>query len=165
MQQAGTALRCEVWLAASTFLTSSDNLRNYSRELRRSWSGEGDAVLLAYDRASEKQFLSFSPGLWEKYPSAHLVTLMQRSVMILAEKENPLEDRLSRIMRETLSHLQTLETQRQQMQQALPADHRQVAIFYSGGLVVAMLALLIVCGILRKREAAVEELPLPESGV
>jgi hypothetical protein len=154
MRDTARALNCEIWLMAGTFLISGDNLRSYSRELRRSWSGEGDALLLAYERASDKQFLSFSPALWERYPSADLVTLMHRNATILAEKERPIGARLSEIMKETLTRLTTLEKQRQRMQQPLPGDHLRLAKFYGGGIGAAMLVLLVTCGILRRRETA-----------
>jgi hypothetical protein len=158
VREAGQILHCDIWLVASTFLTSGENLRGYSRELRQSWSGENDAILLAYDRASDRQFVSFSPALWERYPSASLVSLMHRNATIVAEKGRPVGDRLTQMMQETLNRLTVLEKQRQRLQQTLlPRDHLRLAKLYAGGTGVAMLILLIACGVLRRREVATEQ--------
>lgn len=154
MQQTGQALNCRIWLVASTYLTPGANLRGFARDLRRAWSGEAEAVLLAYDRSSDKQFLSFSPGLWERYSAADLASLMHESGAILLNKQRPLEDRLQQIMHGTLARLKVLEQRRRLTQQPLPGAHYRLARVYAGGLSAAMLALLVACGIRRSREAA-----------
>lgn len=157
MRSSGQVLHCDVWLLASTFLTSEENLRSYSREVRRAWSGDNDAILLAYDRASDKQFITFSPNVWDRYPSADLVFLMHSSAMVLAEKERPLSDRLSQMMGETLTRLEALEKQRLNMQQPMHPGDIHLAKMYVAGLAVPILILLVLGSVARRRDAAADD--------
>ncbi|MDZ4289785.1 MAG: hypothetical protein U0984_17610, partial [Prosthecobacter sp.] len=138
---------------AGTFLTDGQTLRQYARVLRQAWSGPEDAVLLAYDRSSDAQSLSFSPGLWERYPSASLVTLMQQGAAIMEDKQLPLEQRLERSGRATADRLRVLEKEHRQMSQRLPGPHWQIAKVCAAGLGAGTLILLTLGAAVRRREA------------
>lgn len=154
MRAAGQALKCDVWLAASTFLTSGENISHLTRDLRHLWSPENDAILLVYDRLTEQQTISFSPGLWQRYPSANLFSQMRLNAEILAQQDRPLADRLSQIMRDTLAQLQRLEAQRPQLEQPLPSDHRQMATYFGGATAAVMFFVFIIGTLIRRRQQA-----------
>ncbi|MEN3941525.1 hypothetical protein WJU23_09550 [Prosthecobacter sp. SYSU 5D2] len=143
-----TALDADIWFTAGTFLKSGQSIRLQARTLRQHWSPGGrDAILVAYDRSSDTHGLSLSPGIWERYPSAEITTLIQRSMATMAEKNQPLEIRLSRMLGQMLQNLQTLEKQRHQSALTLSRHHLRLAQTFAiglggGGLFLALLGFL-----------------------
>ncbi|HYF34951.1 MAG TPA: hypothetical protein VD994_06630 [Prosthecobacter sp.] len=148
----GEELGIKPWLFAVTFVPDSQPLRAYARELRQSWSGGADAILIGYDRVSDSQSISFSPSLWEHYPSAELILLMQAGAAVMAEKELPLDQRLVKSARLTLTRLRELEQERLRMTGILPPSHQRLAKSCAGLLSAAALGLLLLGGTVRKRE-------------
>ena len=146
-------LPIQFWLCAVTFVPDSQSLRPYARELRQGWSGGGDAVLLAYDRVSDSQALSFSPALWQRYPSASLIMLMQEGARIMAAKDMPLDQRLERSARLTMDHLRVMEREQRQMSRTLPPSHQRLAKICAVLLAAGVLMVLFIGSAARRRDA------------
>jgi hypothetical protein len=139
------------WWTAVTFPPDGKSLRQHARELRQHWSGDTDAVLLAYDRVSDSQALSFSPGMWERYATTDLVMLMHHGALIMAEKQTPLEERLEKSARLAMSRLREMEQQRARLlEKPLPASHQRLAMA-SGALLGAGALAALFCGSLARR--------------
>jgi hypothetical protein len=143
----------KLWFCAVTFVPDSQPLRSYARELRQAWSGEGDAIVIGYDRVSDSQSLSFSPAVWNRYPTADLIMLMQAGARIVANQDVPLDQRLEKSVMLTLDRLRELERERARMTHTLPASHLRLAKACTGVLAAGSLGLLVICGAARKREA------------
>lgn len=158
-----SAIQADVWFAASTFLPSNQNIRLYAQTLRQHWSAHQNAILLAYDRSSDSHTLSFSPGLWQKYPSAEIIGIMQRTVAIMNEKKQPLEARLTQSLRMALQRLQSLEKERLQSQVTLSKHHTRLAqsfaITMAGG---ALILGLIGIAIRRRDQKAAWQSSFPD---
>lgn len=145
-------LNCRLWIHAGTFLDDGETLRQNARALRQAWSGQEDAVLLAYDRSTDAQSLSFSPGLWERYPSASLILLMQEGGTIMGDKQAPLEERLERSVRLTADRLRVLDQEHRRMNQGLSGPHWQIATLWTAGLGGGAVILLFLGSAVRRRE-------------
>jgi len=142
----------EVWVTASTFLTSGQGIREHARATRQSWSGSADSVLLAYDRATDTLAHAFSPSLWQRYPTADIISLMQHGTAIMAEKRQPLDQRLARSIRDMLQRLHLLEKQRRLIARTLTADHVRLGKIFALGLLGGACALGIAGTTLRRLE-------------
>lgn len=146
------ALGADVWFTAGTFLQSGQSIRLQARLLRQHWSPGKDAILVAYDRSSDSHGLSLSPGIWERYPSAEITNLVQRSMASMADKTQPLEIRLSRTLRQMLQNLQTLEKQRHQAAHTLSRHHLRLAKTFAIGLGGGALFLALLGFLSRRRD-------------
>jgi uncharacterized membrane protein YgcG len=147
------ALDADFWFSAGTFLKSGQSIRLQTRTLRQQWSpGNRDAILVAYDRSSDSHGLSLSPGIWERYPSAEITTLIQRSMATMADKTQPLEIRISRMLTQMLQKLQTLEKQRHQAAHTLSRHHVRLAQAFAIGLAAAALIFLLLGTLSRRRD-------------
>lgn len=146
------ALGADVWFTAGTFLESGQSIRLHARLLRQHWSPGKDAILVAYDRASDAHGLSLSPGIWERYPSAEITNLVQRSMASMADKTQPLELRLSRTLRQMLQSLQTLEKQRHRAANTLSRHHLRLAKTFAIGLGGGALFLALLGFLSRRRD-------------
>jgi hypothetical protein len=144
---------CEFWVCAMTFVPDSQSVRTYARQLRQAWSGDADAILLAYDRVGG-QSLSLSPSLWNRYPSAAIVALMQEGAKIMNHDEIPLDQRLEQSAVLTMQRVRQWEVQHRAMEQNLPDAQRGMAGVYSAGLGAVSLVVLLICGAARRRERA-----------
>ncbi len=147
-----TAIGADVWFSAGTFLGPGQTIALQARTLRQAWSPGKDAVLLAYDRASDAHTLSLSPGLWNRYPSAEIIALMQRSIAAMADKSQPLEARLSQALRTTLLKLQTLEKQRLQSTVTLSRHHLRLAQTFAIALGAGAVLLALASSRVRRRD-------------
>ncbi|MBB5038705.1 hypothetical protein [Prosthecobacter dejongeii] len=145
-------LGVDLWFTAGTFLPSGETVRSHARRLRQHWSPQREAVLLAYDRASDSLGVSLSPGLWQRYPTAELNALPQRLAPLMMQKGQPLEDRLSQSLRLIATRLQQLEKQHRISQGPLSPAHLQLGRAYAIGL-AAGASLLALLGILSRRRA------------
>lgn len=141
-----------VWLSAGTFLESGQTLKNQARELRQTWSGGADAVLLAYDRATDTQSVSFSPELWRRYPAAGLVHLLQKGGSMMADKGKPPEQRLRESMLALLKGLRGLESDRLKTEQTFSRDHRRLAQAFGLSLLVGAVVLALLGVLARRRD-------------
>lgn len=142
----------DLWLDTTTFLPSDRTIRQYARDLRRTWSGNKDAIMLIYDRATDNHAFSFSPGVWERYPTAGLILLLQNGVTVMADKQRPIDQRLNQITTDLIRRLRLLEKQRAQLANPLPAAHKRLASFFIPLLVIGAI-LAGVAGIWLRRQA------------
>ncbi|MEQ1749741.1 MAG: hypothetical protein ABL974_09990 [Prosthecobacter sp.] len=145
-------LGCDVWLSASTFLGAGQTLRNQAREIRQAWSGDADAVLLAYDRATDALSLSFSPVIWKRYPTARLIQLIQKSGRLMTDKTKQPEQRLLESMRGMMSGFRKLERERITSEQTINNEHRRLAMTFSLSLLVGALVLAVLGVLARRRD-------------
>lgn len=147
-----STLGMDIWFSAGTFLAEGQNIRTLARDLRQHWSPDKDAVLVNYDRASDTQSLSFSPGLWQRYPTSEIIALMQRNVAIMGKKSSPLEVRLAKSLRKMLQDLQTLEEQYRQSAVTLAAPHVRLATLFACGLGTGAMVLGLLGMATRRRD-------------
>lgn len=154
--RARAALGCDFWLSAETYSGAGKNLRAHARDLRRAWSGDKDAVLLAYDRASGQSGLSFSPGLWEKHSPAALATVAMEINGLMADKAAPLDARLAASMRALLRRAADMEAGRRRAARTLSIQDRRLAAWFApvlGGGALCVFA----AGLLLRRRGVVDE--------
>jgi hypothetical protein len=146
------ALQADVWLNAGTFLPSGQTLRSQARDLRQHWSPDRDAILLAYDRASDSLALSLSPSLWERYPTAEISALSPRVATLMAAKEQPLDQRLAASLRLVMTQMQHLEKERGTAETTLSADHDRIARIFAVTLASGALVLALLGTFMRRRD-------------
>lgn len=127
-------VKAEIWFTSDTFLPSGQTLRSHARNLRLHWSGGKDALVMAYDRSSDSHLLSFSPALWNRYPSAEIIDLMQANARLMADKTKPAEDRLLQVSHQSLQRMAKLEKERTVASVALPSIHRHLGSLFAIGL-------------------------------
>jgi hypothetical protein len=142
-----------LWVTAVTFPPDGQTLRQHARELRQHWSGDEKAVLLAYDRVSDGQALSFAPALWEQYSTTDLVMLMHQGALIMADKATPLEQRLEKSAMLAMTRLRQMETQRARMETVMPPAHQRFAKVAGAALGAGALGVLLLCGHTRRRDS------------
>lgn len=142
----------DLWLDTTTFLPTDRTIRQYARDLRRTWSGDNDAVILVYDRATDNHAFSFSPGVWNRYPTAGLILLLQNGVIVMADKQRPIDQRLNQITTDLIRRLRLLEKQRAQLATPLPTAHKRLASFFIPLLIIGAVT-AGVAGIWLRRQA------------
>jgi hypothetical protein len=142
----------DVWLVTSTFLDSGKTVRYYSRDLRQSWSGSADAILLAYDRGTDRSAISISPGIWNRYPAAALTDLLQIGGGIMSDATKTPEQRLTDFTGKLLRGMRAIRLQQSKMDQSFTPDHRRLAISFTAvsGLGAMALFILGICS--RRRD-------------
>lgn len=143
MQQVSQQTGMDLWLSAGTFLERGQTVRTLARDLRQAWSGQGDAVLVHYDRATNTLGVSLSAGVWQRFPSAEIVTLIQRSLVSLNSTDQPLESRLEQTMEALMTRLERLERERLIREQGLSSNHFHLALKYALGLAAGALGLAL----------------------
>lgn len=134
-------LNLDLWFTASTFLDSGQTILEEARDLRQFWSPQREAVILAYDRASDAYSMSLSPGLWERYPSAQILSLLQKSALSMSDKNLSLENRVATTLRAMIQELRNLEKQRHQSEISLSPEARRLAKLL--GLTFGLAAILL----------------------
>lgn len=153
LKQFSQNLKCDAWIQATSFMPAGLTVRRKAQMTRREWSGTRPAVLMAYDRASNSNAMSFSPDLWERYPAADLVEIIQEARRIQADTKLTLEERLIQATRYWMDRLRSMETVRLKQSLWLQRGEKPFAlavpVFLAGGGVV--LALL---GIVSRRRSA-----------
>lgn len=85
----------DVWLVAETFQMQAGGLKDRARLLRQAWSGDRNAVLILYDRSSDREYTSLSPGLWELLPAAGIYQLHTNLHEVMTDRKRPAETRLA----------------------------------------------------------------------
>lgn len=145
-------IHAEVWFSSDTFIPTSQNLRSYARELRVHWSGDKEALLMAYDRATDSHLLSFSPTLWERYPTAEIIDLMQLNAQLMADKTKSAEARLMAVTRQTSQTLGRLEKERHLSARTLPYLHLHLGKFFAAGLAGGAVLLFLFGTASRRRD-------------
>ncbi len=146
-------LKCDAWFQATSFMPSGLTVRRQAQITRREWSGTRSAVLMAYDRASNSNAMSFSPDFWDRYPAADLVEIIQEARRIQSDTKLTLEERLIQATRYWMDRLRSMESVRLKQSLWLQRGEKPFAlavpIFLAGGGIV--LALL---GIVSRRRSA-----------
>lgn len=146
-------LKCDAWIQATSFLPAGLTVRRQAQITRREWSGARPAVLMAYDRASNSNAMSFSPDFWERYPAAELVEIIQEARRIQADTKLTLEERLTQATRYWMDRLRSMEAVRLKQSLWLQRGEKPFAlavpvILAGGGVVLALL------GIVSRRRSA-----------
>lgn len=152
LRQTAALTGVDLWLNAGTFLEAGQTVRTLARDLRQAWSGHRDAVLVHYDRATNTLGVSLSAGVWERYPSAEIVTLIQRCLVAIHPADPPLEQRLTETMEVLMTRLQRLEQERRVGQQSLSPNDMRLAALVVPGLAAGMLMLALCGWLVRRRE-------------
>lgn len=143
-------LRCEAYLTASSFLPAGISVRRAAQMTRRSWDGGQPAVLMTYDRASNSAGMSFSPALWQRYPTAELVDLMQEASRQFSDGTLTLEERIVAATRSWMERLRGMERARLKQSLLLQKDEKRLAVAAAAAL--GGLALVgVVLGIISRR--------------
>ena len=136
-------LKCDAWIYASSFMPAGLTVRRQAQTTRREWSATRPAVLMAYDRASNSSAVSFAPVLWERYPAAELVEIMQETRRILTETKLTLDERLALATRSWIDRLRVMESVR--LRQSLWIQRREkrfalvVPVMLAAGALIAAL--------------------------
>lgn len=153
LKQFSQNLKCDAWIQATSFMPAELTVQRQAQITRREWSGTRPAVLMAYDRASNSNAMSFSPDFWERYPAAELVEIMQETRRIQADTNLTLEERLTQATRYWMDRLRSMESVRLKQSLWLQRGEKPFAlavpIFLAGGGI-----LLALLGIVSRRRSA-----------
>lgn len=142
---------CDVWLVTSTFLDSGQTVRYFSRDLRKAWSGTNDAILLAYDRGTDRSAMSLSSSIWNRYSASALTTLMQTGGVIMSDANKTPEQRLTDFMGKLLRGMREIKQQQAKMDQSFTRDHRRLAVAFATASGMGALALFVL-GVRSRRQ-------------
>lgn len=134
----------DVWLVAITFLPLGENLRGTSLDLRRDWSGKGDAILLLYNRSTDQEFLTISPRIWEQLPTSEIFNLRESLRHITSDKTKTPEDRLREGMLAVMSGLTTIRARETKVPQVFTRDYFRLAKAFA----MTLIAGAVVFGLL-----------------
>lgn len=149
-------LKCEAWVMALSFVPTGVNLRRHAQMTRRTWDGGQPAVLMAYDRASNASAISFSPALWQRYPAAELVEVMQESNRLFSNGTLTLDERIVAAARTWMERLRGMERTRLRQSLLLQQDEKRMAVVTAsilGGLAFAGAVLGLIS---RRRNTSAE---------
>ncbi|MCF7786998.1 MAG: hypothetical protein K9N47_12805 [Prosthecobacter sp.] len=143
LKQFSQDLKCDAWIQATSFMPAGLTVRRQAQITRREWSATRPAVLMAYDRASNSNAMSFSPDFWERYPAADLVEIMQETRRIQADTKLALDERLAMATRYWIDRLRSMESVRLRQSLWLQRGEKQFALvipaLLAGGAVVLAL--------------------------
>ena len=129
--EASARAGCAFWVSVDSYNGSGRNIRRHARDLRRAWSGDADAVLLAYERSSNQLGFSFSPGLWEKHTPAALAVLVHEAGASMSRTDTSLEERLSGAVSVLLEGMRRLEEGRIRSARPLSIADRRLAVYFT----------------------------------
>lgn len=152
MSKARLELGIDFWLRADTFISDGQSLKTLARESRLNWSGDADAVLLAFERTKDSLNLSISPGLWERYPSARLAQISQQCGLIMNDRSKSAESGLRDAMLVLIQSFSQLEREREQSSQTLGKSHQTLAQLFAGLLLMACAVTLVLGIFVRRRD-------------
>ncbi len=138
----------DVWLVAVTFLPQGQDLRSESLAFRRAWSGDGDAVLLIYNRSTDKEALSISPRIWGHLPTSEIFHLHESFRQIISVKTKPPETRLREAMLAVMRGLTAIRTREARVSQVFTRDYFRLAkafaiVLTTGALVFGLLGVFM----------------------
>lgn len=146
-------LKCDAWITASSFTPSGVTVRRQAQIMRREWSGERPAVLMAYDRASRSSAVSFAPDFWERYPAPDLIEIMQETRRILTDPKLTLDERFALATRSWIDRLRVMESVRIKQSLWIQKGEKRFALgvpaVLCGGAVIAA-----VLGFVSRRRSA-----------
>lgn len=146
-------LKCEAWITATSFMSPGLTVRQQAQMTRRSWDGGRPAVLMTYDRASNSSGLSFSPPLWQRYPTAELVDVMQETSRQFANGTLTLEERFVTATRSLMERLRGMERARLKQSLLLQKDEKRLAIVAASVLGALAFAGAVLGMISRRRDS------------
>lgn len=123
----------DFWVTSVTGLDGQVPPRQISRELRRRWSPNSDtpAFLLIYSRGHDASSISVSPAVWDLYPSAHLIAILQRAGELLGQKSNPLEKRLLDGISHITQNIESLDALRLRQTAGQTPLERHASLFFA----------------------------------
>ncbi len=153
LRQFRADLKCEAWITASSFVPTGLTLRKHAQATRRAWDDGRPAVLMAYDRATNSSSLSFSPALWQRYPAAELVQVMQDTGRVFANGSITLEERILVAARGWMERLRGLERARLRQSLLLQKDEKRLALVTACTLGGLALAAAVLGMISRRRDS------------
>ena len=149
-------VKCDAWITATSFPPANVTVRRQAQITRRAWSGERPAVLLAYDRASNSTAFSFAPEMWDRYPAAQLIELIQEVRTVFADRSLSLDERFALGTRLWTDQFREMETVRLRHSLLLQREERHfakiVALLLAGGALVAA-----IFGYASRRQTATAE--------
>ena len=156
---------CDFWIVAATQLDSDQPPRTQSRELRRQWSGDRQAIVLLFSRGADAASISVSPHLWDRYPAADLITALQSAGTQLSQKERPLDERLAESMTGLMDQITRMEKVRTQHSAGLAPVEWQAAVSFGGSLVLLCLTAAVFGWRSRRAQNAAAEHHFPTAHV
>lgn len=146
-------MKCDAWIKASSFISAGVNLRRQAQMTRREWSPARPAVLMAYDRATNGSALSFAPEMWERYPAAELVEIMQDARRIMLDTKLTLEERLAMATRLWIDRLRVMEAVRLKQSLWIQRSEKKFVLTLPAVLAVGAVITAILGFIARRRSA------------
>jgi len=99
---------------------------------------------MAYDRATNSSAMSFAPGLWERYPSAELVELMQDVRRMFTDTKLTLDERLAVATRHWIDRLRVMESVRLKQSLWIQRGEKRLAL----ALVIALAGASLLAALL-----------------
>lgn len=156
LKQFSQALKCDAWLKATSFMPSGTTVRRQAQTSRREWSAMRPAVLMAYDRASNSNAMSFSPDFWERYPAAELVEIMQETRRIQADTKLTLDERIALATRYWIDRLRSMESVRLKQSLWLQRGEKPFALAMPAFLVGGAVCAALLGWVSRRRSARAE---------
>ncbi len=142
----------DVWLVAVTFLPLGQDLRKISLDLRRDWSGNGDAILLVYNRSTDQEFLTISPRIWEQLPTSEIFRLRESLRQTTSDKSKTTEDRLREGMLAVMSGLNTIRARETKVPQVFTRDYFRLAKAFAITLVAGSVVFGLMGFFMRRRD-------------
>ena len=133
-------LQCDAWIKASSFMATGSTIRREAQTTRRAWSATRPAVLMAYDRSSNSSAVSFAPVLWERYPAAELVEIMQEIRRIISDPKLSLDERLVHATYAWIDRLRRMESVR--LRQSLWIQRREKSFAIAVPVILAIGAVI-----------------------
>lgn len=149
-------LKCEAWITATSFVPTGVSLRRHALMTRQAWDGGRPAVLMAYDRASNSSGISFSPAMWQRYPAAELVEIMQESARVFSDGTLTLDERIVAAARTWMERLRTLESTRLKQSLLLQQDEKRLALAAAAILGILAFAAAVLGLVSRRRDTRAE---------
>jgi hypothetical protein len=134
----------DAWLVGITFLPKGQDLRAESLALRRAWSGDGDAILLIYDRSTDKESLTISPRIWEQLPTSEIFRLRESLRQITSDKTKTPENRLRDGMLAVMRGLTAIRAREAKVSQVFTRDYFRLAKAFA----IALASGAVVFGLL-----------------
>ncbi len=117
----------DAWLVGITFLPQGQDLRAKSLELRRVWSGDRDAILLIYNRSTDKESLTISPRIWEHLPTSEIFGVREALRQIVSDKSKTPENRLREGMLAVMRGLTAIRAREEKVSQVFSRDYFRLA--------------------------------------
>jgi hypothetical protein len=155
----------DVWLVAETFQMQAGGLKDRARLLRQAWSGDRDAVLILYDRSSDREYTSISPGLWEMLPSAGIYQLHTSLHEVMTDRKKPSETRLAEAAAILLKGIAGMKSREAMTTNLFTRDYGRMLRAFAGLLLAGAILAWLVGGMARRRHVhAARQVFLPKLG-